>query len=301
MEGFQTSVTTVYSTLQNSFQKTTQTMNLMLKYMLQANIKICTRLEYGQDGTQLTITIFNAAAFPVTVSTGTLDFIPVNSRSTSSQDHADSQISQLKLVSACHHMTNEEQANHQHQQQPVDSLFVPPPSVCNADNNNTNTPLLHPNTKHIEIVNIRTTQPIQLNGTIRIQVSHLHGSDPTPVQLTHSFGFYLIDQMKKSVLSTSTGYIQNMDDDGYEWCYDAQFIHDTFSIDPVLGLEKGMLICLEPASSLYSDGVILCRIDSVCLDDGNIQVRFFGKTKILCDHWFTNWIVWMLRLSLYVV
>ncbi|ORZ25721.1 hypothetical protein BCR42DRAFT_13681 [Absidia repens] len=253
-------------------------MNLMLRSMLQANIKICTRLEYGQGGTQLTITILNATVFPVTLSTGTLDFIPVNSHPTFSLDHVDSQV---KLVSASHHMTNDEQASHQ-QQQRVDSLFVPPPSVCNADNINTNTPLLHPNTKHIEIVNIRTTQPIQLNGTIRIQVSRLDDSDPTPVQLTHSFGFYLIDQMKKSILSTSTDYKENMDDnEGYEWCYGGQFIRDTFSIDPVLGLEKGMLICLEPASSLYSDGAILCRIDSERLDDGSIQVRFFGKNKNL--------------------
>ncbi|KAI8089542.1 uncharacterized protein BX664DRAFT_333283 [Halteromyces radiatus] len=277
MQDVQTSFSSVYSTLQRTLEQNvqmTQTMNRVIHHLFQTNIKIGTRLEYDQGTTRLTITVHNATAFPVIGLSAKLDFKPIiHSLHKSDLDRSSiiPQTPLLKLISSSHHMTTTDG----HSNQSVSSLFL-------TSSSSTSIPPLLSNMKHVEIITINTSQPTQYNGIIEIQVP-VPGSTES-VHLNHSFGLYLVDQLKKIVLPSHL-YQQQVDVKGENRTYHGQFLRDTFALDPVLGLEKGMLICLEPSSSASSsDDKIMCRIESISLDPCHIQVRIFGENKCLVDN-----------------
>ncbi|CAO3631437.1 unnamed protein product [Cunninghamella echinulata] len=280
LNGIQTSYSSVYSTLHRTLERSvqmTQTMQQVLTHMFKTQVKIGTKLEYHEGVTQLTITINNTTSFPVVGLTCQLLFKPI---------HKETDLPTIKWISS--KQIKLDQSSSPSSQLEVDSFFVPNPTLTPSSP----TPnVLYPNTKHIEILHLQTpTMPTQYNGTIDIQIPIpcTTTNDSSSLEISQSFGLYIIDQLKKTVINDSNESIilhqvKQEEEKKEEYNFPVQFFRDIMMIHPVLGIHKNMHLCLEPTSESLKDDQIICQVNIVLLEENLVKVKFYGKNKTLID------------------
>ncbi|KAI8335693.1 hypothetical protein BC941DRAFT_429060 [Chlamydoabsidia padenii] len=249
---------------QQQNQQMAQSINPVLQQLIMNKVRIDTHFHTSQDSPLLTITIHNGTPCTIQISTGRLMLTPrvnftcLNDQRSSEYENGVQKGTTLDLISSCQHTTS---VNGQLSSQPEESLFLP-----DLTTTTTATPiLLPPNADHQEVICIQTASPIQYDGLVDIHIPipghEVKAMDDQhsihPLHLTHSFGIYIIDQIKKVVVNKEENGPDLIDEqNAIERNYRGDFIRDTLAIHPVLGLEKGMLICLEMATvSKHSDAL----------------------------------------------
>ncbi|KAI9302482.1 hypothetical protein BJ944DRAFT_269873 [Cunninghamella echinulata] len=278
LNGIQSSYSSVYSTLHRTLERSvqmTQTMQQVLTHMFKTQVKIGTKLEYHEGVTQLIITINNTTSFPIVGLTCQLLFKPI---------HKETDLPTIKWISSKHIKLDQSSSPSQSE---VNSLFVLNPSLTSSSTSN----ILYPNTKHIEILHLQTpTMPTQYNGTIDIQIPIpcATTNDSSSLEISQSFGLYIIDQLKKTVINDNSEsallhHVKQVEEKKEEYNFPVQFFRDIMKIHPVLGIHKNMHLCLEPTSESLKDEQIICQVNTVLLEDNLVKVKFYGKNKTLID------------------
>ncbi|CAO3641710.1 unnamed protein product [Mucor fragilis] len=123
---------------------------------------------------------------------------------------------------------------------------------------------LAPHMCYKQDIEIHINEITQCNGTITLSIQHpLSARDN--IAIKHSFGLYLIDQLRKEILDNNKADLELVD----TLCYPVAFFRDIFEIQAIKGINSGM--CVALSSPKYK---IVCEITSLSDDLDFVEVAF---------------------------
>ncbi|KAL9542635.1 hypothetical protein MBANPS3_008514 [Mucor bainieri] len=113
---------------------------------------------------------------------------------------------------------------------------------------------LAPRTCYKQDIEIRIDGADQCNGTITLDIQHPLSKQET-IALEHTFGLYLLDQLRKEILDNNTSWKADLELVD-TLCYPVAFFRDIFEIQAIKGINA------------------VCEITSVSEDVGFVEVAF---------------------------
>ncbi|GAN05342.1 hypothetical protein MAM1_0088c04812 [Mucor ambiguus] len=247
IQGIHGAIEAMYSQFEKTTQRTlemTTGMPHLIERMLRANVEIGSLLAKhytlstfkpaGNGNICMSLMIYNTTNLPVTTMTGVLKF----------------ENKEFDIVY--------QRAHYQHDDgETLPNVFESP---CN----------LAPQTCYKQDIEIRINEIEQCNGTITLSIQHPLSSQAA-IAIQHTFGLYLIDQLRKEILdnnSSSTSWKTDLELVD-TLCYPVAFFRDIFEIQAIKGINSGM--CVALSSPKYK---IVCEITSVSDDVDFVEVAF---------------------------
>ncbi|CAO0797817.1 unnamed protein product [Mucor circinelloides] len=236
IRGIHGAMEAMYSRFEKTSQQTlemTTGMAHLMERMYRANIKIASTFKPAGNGNiHMSLMISNKTNLPITAMTGILEF----------------ENKEVDIVYS---------SAHQQQDKALPNLFKSP---CN----------LAPQECYKQDIEIHINEIKQCNGAITLSIKHPLAPRET-IALKHTFGLYLIDQLRKEILDNKLD-LELVD----RLYYPVAFLRDIFEIQAIKGINSGM--CVALSSPKYK---IVCEIISVSDDANSVEVEFTSNHPAL--------------------